>query len=89
MKELCCANGAHSLGGLPLALVQAGTFIGRYEYSFERYLELYENANEDYNLKSIMKNLENITPIRDEQRSILRTWQISVQRLSAKAYKVL
>ena len=89
MKELCSRNWTHSLGGLPLALVQAGKFIGKYEYSFERYLELYENANEKYNLKSIMKNLENITPIRDEQRSILTTWQISVERLSAKAYKVL
>ena len=79
MKEFCSRNGSHSLGGLPLALVPAGTFMGQYDISLERYLELYKNANEKYNLESIIENLESVTPIREAQKSILTTWQISVE----------
>ena len=64
--------------------------MGQYDISFESYLELYRKANEKYyNLEGIVENFESITPVREAQKSILTTWRISVDRLSARAYKVL
>ncbi len=89
LKELCDDNAEHGLGGLPLALVQAGTYIGRFECSFEEYLNLFRNASRKEDLESIMENLVELTPIREAQRSIWTTWRISVERLSDKAYSIL
>ena len=89
LKELCKDEGGHGLGGLPLALVQAGSFIAQFKCSFAKYLDLFTAANTKEDLQDIMKNSEELAPIRESQRSIWTTWRISVGRLSQKAYKVL
>ncbi len=89
LKELCGDEGACSLGGLPLALVQAGTYIARFHCSFAEYLYMFENANRLEDMKHLMKNTEEVKPIRESQRSIWTTWKISVRQLSEKAYAVL
>ncbi len=89
LKELCGDDGAHSLGGLPLALVQAGSYIARFSCSFGKYLNLFRNANRKEELQSIMKNTVELTPIRESQRSIWTTWRISVEQLSDEAFAVL
>ncbi len=89
LKELCGDDGAYSLGGLPLALVQAGAYIARFECSFREYQNMFKNANRKEDLQDIMKNTDELTVIRESQRSIWTTWKISVQRLSVRAYTVL
>ncbi len=67
---------------MPLALVQAGSFIVRFKCSFT-------TAEDKENLQDIMKNMEELTLIRNSLRSIWTTWKISVEQMSRKAYAVL
>ncbi len=89
LEELCEDGGAHGLGGLPLTFVQAGSFIARFKCSFAKYLNFIRAANTKKDLQDIMKNTEELRPIRKSQRSIWTTWRISVERLWRKAYAVL
>ncbi len=88
LKKLCGGDSGEGLGGLPLALVQAGSFIAQFEYSFADYLDLFESANKE-DWESVMNKTEEVKPIQDSQRSIWTTWKISVQKLSEKARAVL
>ncbi len=89
LKELCADNEVCSLGSLPLALVQAGTFIAQFKCSIVEYLCMFKNAKRVEDMQNIMKNTEDMKPIRESQRSIWTTWKMSVGRLSGKAYGVL
>ena len=89
LKELCGGRGGHGLGGLPLALVQAGSFIRKFKYSFENYLSKFNDPNKKGDFQDIMMNTEDSIPIRESQRSIWTTWKISVDQLTPKAYTVL
>ncbi len=89
LKELCADEGACGLGGLPLALVQAGTYIAQFECSVREYLNMFKNANRIEDMQDIMKNTDEVKPIQESQRSIWTTWQISVGHLSNEAYSVL
>ncbi len=73
LKELCGDGGVGSLGGLPLALVQAGTYMGRFGCSFSKYLSIFKNAVKIEDMQDIMKNTEEVKPIRESQRSIWMT----------------
>ncbi len=88
LKKLCRDDGGHGLGGLPLALVQAGSFIAQFDYSFVEYLNLFESANKE-NWQDVLNNAEELKSIRESQRSIWTTWKISVQKLSGIAHTVL
>ena len=88
LKKLCGDDSGEGLGGLPLALVQAGSFIAQFEYSFGEYLDLFESANKE-DWENVMNKTEEVKPIQDSQRSIWTTWKISVQKLSEKACMVL
>ena len=89
LKELCGDEGGCCLGGLPLALVQAGTYMARFECSFVEYLHMFQNANRIEDMQDIMKNTEEVKLIRESQKSIWTTWKISVEKLSQKGYAVL
>ncbi len=89
LKELCGDERTCSLGGLPLALVQAGSYIARFDCSFAQYQNMFEKANRIEDIQNIMRNTDDVKPIRESQRSIWTTWKISVEQLSAKAYTVL
>ncbi len=89
LEELCGDEGSCSLGGLPLALVQAGTYMARFECSFVEYLNMFENAKRMEEMKQLMRNTEEVKAIIESQRSIWTTWKISVEKLSPKGYAVL
>ncbi len=89
LKKLCGDDSGHGLGGLPLALIQAGSFIAQFKYSFAKYLDLFEDANRIEDIQSFMENAGEVTPIQDTQRLIWTTWKINVEKLSGKAYRVL
>ncbi len=89
LKELCADEGECSLGGLPLALVQAGAYMARFECSFSRYRDMFKNTNRIEGMQKLMRNTEEVKPIRDSQRSIWTTWKISVEKLSREGYAVL
>ncbi len=88
LKKLCGDESGHVLGGLPLALVQAGSFIAQFKYSFAEYLELFESADHK-KWQDVMNRTEELKSIRESQRSIWTTWKISVEKLSEKAYTIL
>ncbi len=46
LKDLCRDEGGHGHGGLPLALVQAGSFIARFKYSFQKVLEFVQSCKQ-------------------------------------------
>ena len=86
LKELCRDEGEFSLGGLPLALVQAGACIAQFKCSVSEYLRMFKNANRIEKLLDIMRSTEDVKPIQESQRSVRTTWKISVWKLSEKAY---
>ncbi len=88
LKKLCADECGQGLGGLPLALAQAGSFIALFNYSFSEYLILLESADEK-NWHEFINKTEELKSIRESQRSIWTTWKISVEKLSAKSYTVL
>ena len=55
-KELCEMDGERNLGGFPLAPVQAGAQIRKYECSFEEYKTMFRKAYGKEDLDSIMEN---------------------------------
>ncbi len=87
LKKLCGDVDGHGFGGLPLAIVQAGSFIAQFNYSFAGYLNLFESANKAW--EDVMNKTEELKSIRESQRSIWTTWKISVEKLSRKAYTAL
>ena len=89
LKELCGDDREHSLGGLPLALQQAGMYIRRSDCSFREYLNMFMSANRKEDLQKIIMNMEELKAIRESQRSIWTTWKISVKQLSETGYAVL
>ncbi len=89
LKELCGDEGACSLGGLPLALVQAGTYIAQFRCSFAEYLSLFQNANRTADIHLVMRNTAEMKRIRETQRSVWTTWKISMGQLSERACAVL
>ncbi len=64
LKELCGDAGVSSLRGLPLALVQAGTYMARFKCAFAEYLHMFKNANRIEEMQDIMKNTEELKQIR-------------------------
>ncbi len=88
LKKLCGDDGGDGLGGLPLALVQAGSFIAQFKYSFADYLNLFESTNKE-DWQDAMSKTEEPKSIRESQKSVWTTWKISVQKLSEKALIVL
>ncbi len=89
LQELCGDDGKCSLGGLPLALVQAGAYIAQFECSFADYRHTFENTSKLDEMQDIMNNTDQVKLIRKSQRSIWTTWKISVQQLSEKGSAVL
>ncbi len=89
LKELSGDEGSCSLGGLPLALVQVGVYMARFECSFSKYRDMFENTNRIEDMQELMRNTEEVKPIQESQRSIWTTWRISVGQLSNEAYSVL
>ncbi len=88
LKKLCGDDSGQGLGGLSLALVQAGSFAAQFKYSFAEYLDLFEGANKE-DWENVMNKTEELKPIQDSQGSILTTWKVSVQKLSEKARTAL
>ena len=88
LKKLCGDDSKYGLGGLPLSLVQAVSYIAQYECSFAEYLNLVENSDGE-EVQGIMNTSDDFKSIRQSQKSIWTTWKISVQKLSRKAWAVL
>jgi len=75
---------AQKLGYLPLALDQAGAYIHMQEYSFSRYLEIYE-MNVSYFLSGKWK-------VGKHNRSVFATWELSfeaIQKQNPKSAELL
>ncbi len=88
LKKLCGDENGDGLGGLPLALVQAGSFIAQFECSFAEYLNLFESKTRG-DWKEIMHKTDDLKPIRESQRAIWTTWKINVRNLSGNANRIL
>ena len=89
LKELSEMDGERNLGGFPLALVQAGAYIGRYRCTFEEYKTLFKKASKKEDLDNIIGNSQQLMLMREEKKSIMTTWRISIESLSDVSYFVL
>ena len=84
IEQNAAGNIAEKFGYLPLALDQAGAYIHMQQYSFSRYLELYE-SNASYLLSTRWKGGKN-------DRSVFATWEISfnaIEKENPKAAELL
>ena len=55
LRQLCGHGWRYSLAGLPLALVQAGSYIRRFKMKFSVYLKLYQQASTKPDLERILQ----------------------------------
>lgn len=69
------------LGGLPLALDQAGGYIERKQCSLERYLQIYEQAHERLLVESGFP--EDTT---DYKHTVATTWSLSFRQIAQEEY---
>ncbi len=86
LKESCGDEAASSLGGFPLALVQAETYIARFESSLQEFRNVFMKMSRMGNLREIMKKSNDIKLIQESHRSIWTTWKITAGQLSEKAW---
>ncbi len=63
--------------------------MARFECSFQEYQGTIEIANKKEDMQDIMKNTEELIPIRAFQRFIWTKWEISAKQLSRKASTAL
>jgi len=68
---------AETLGYLPLALEQAGAFIKERKKSYEEYLKLYTERQEE-----LLKRGDNIT---DYEQTVFTTWDVSREKLEEES----
>lgn len=86
--ELVGNEKERALGGLPLALAQAGCYISWKGISFANYIALCKKARRSSNVTKLLRELENME-LRNVQRTMWTTWNINFKELSVKARKVL
>lgn len=77
------------LGGIPLALLQAGSYIQQHRVLFFDHLHIYEAMRQRAALNPIMSTNEACEVLHDEQRSIWTTWKISLSTMTNKARRTL
>ncbi|KAK3650355.1 hypothetical protein LTR56_006331 [Elasticomyces elasticus] len=66
------------LGGLPLALVQAGAYLRQTNMSIEKYLEYYDRT-----WTTLMELQDRYLLQEYQERSVLTTWKMSYERVGA------
>lgn len=64
---------SYSLGGLPLALINAGSYCYGNEISFREYIDLYEEAQKVGDLKEAMDKARNYGIVTEYQLGIWTT----------------
>lgn len=67
LVELCGHSGPSSLGGLPLGLIQAGTYMGQFKCSFSDYLSPYKWADGKAEVEESLRKSKDFAPVRSEQ----------------------
>lgn len=74
---------ANTLGGIPLAIIQAVSFIQENESTPARYLELYE-ANESNQIKLLSQDFEDDTRDPELKNPIASTWIVTFEYMRAR-----
>ncbi len=77
LAELAGVDQNHGLGRLPLALVQAGSFIWNALMSFEEYADMYRGKRND--LSEVLDRAVGSGVVHDDQRAIWTTWRVSME----------
>jgi tetratricopeptide (TPR) repeat protein len=75
---------ARELGGLALALEQAGAYITRQRIGFARYLALWREKRE-----SVLKSFDRTTMSYDHDVGLAATWAASVEKLTPESRRLL
>lgn len=78
LKEL-----AEVLGGIPLAIIQAISFIEENESTPARYLELYK-ANDSNNIELLSEDFEDDTRDSELRNPIASTWMVTFEYMKAR-----
>lgn len=77
LKELCA-----TLGNLPLALTQAGSYVSSREMRFVSYSQLFQQVDSGEELINLLPEVTQHHFLHDHQRAILTTWKINPDSIS-------
>ncbi len=77
----------HGLGRLPLALVQAGSFIWNAGMSFEGYAGLYEGKWNE--VSEVLETAVDCGVVHSDQKAIWTTWKVSMEGLDEMSRKAI
>jgi len=73
-----------SLQRVPLAIVQAASFIRQKSWQVSKYLSYFGEKNEDISTKFLLHDFKDKTRDKTVSNSIFKTWMITVQQLEAQ-----
>jgi len=73
-----------SLQRVPLAIVQAASFIRQKSWPVSKYLRYFGEKNEDISTKFLLHDFKDKTRDKTVSNSIFKTWMITVQQLEAQ-----
>jgi tetratricopeptide (TPR) repeat protein len=79
---------ARELGGLALALEQAGAYVDSEQISFAAYLKLWRETREKA-LQWFDAKLSEYHPDRENERGLATTWEVSVRKLGPDGLRLL
>lgn len=88
-KALNSLAGKLGLGGIPLALLQAGSYVQQNNVSFLDYCQIYYEMRKRFDLKPIMLENKACEIKHFEQRAVCTTWKIKIRNLSDDACRTL
>jgi tetratricopeptide (TPR) repeat protein len=78
--ENCCERFLEMLGGLPLAIVQASSYIRAVQISVEDFVSLYGEIEQHDRLFQ-----ESVLDVDAEQKSVLCTWEINYRQIAGSS----
>lgn len=74
-------NLIHQLESLPLAIIQAASFIRYSSWSIPRYLENFRREGSESSFGPLLHNFQDCTRDRTVKNSVFRTWMITMKQL--------
>lgn len=87
--DLASDKEEYGMAGLPLALVQAGSFMNKKKKSFAVYLKLYRKVWNSRDVRRLLIKAEETGLENPRQKTVLTTWKISTDALTQLARAVI
>lgn len=89
LAELAGDSKGCGLSGLPLALVQAWSYIYRTKDPFVSYVVLYKRAQKEAKPDEVFRKIDESAVVSSEQQTFSTTWKINIENLDIRSQLVL